>query len=246
MPADIAPSPITQTTSPTSGAPRSARHGEAEPGRDRGRGMRRPERVVGALRPPGEARQPAARPQRADAVAPPGQDLVRIALMADVPDQLVPRRVEDGMDRHRQLDHPEPGAEVPAGHAHRRDRLGAQLVRHLGSSAIVSPFRSAGSANPVEHRRLRSRIGHLRHAPPPSAAASEDELRRRAAGSRPPSRRARGCRMPRRPGHAPSAAPPSTPISDTKVALPRASSLRSRLPAASASPSTSRMSSPIW
>ena len=34
-----------------------ARHREAEPRRDRGRGMRRAERVVGALRPPGEARE---------------------------------------------------------------------------------------------------------------------------------------------------------------------------------------------
>ena len=93
--------------------------------------MRRAERVVGAFRTPGEAGEAAAGAQRADAVAPAGQDLVRIALVADVPDQLVVRRVEDGVDRHRQLHHPEPGAEVAAGDADRRDRLGPQLVRHL-------------------------------------------------------------------------------------------------------------------
>ena len=53
--------------------------------------MRRAERVVFALRAPGEAGQPAALAQRADAVAPAGEDLVRIGLVADVPDQPVAR-----------------------------------------------------------------------------------------------------------------------------------------------------------
>ena len=84
-----------------------ARHRHAEPGRDRGRAVRRPERVVFALRPAGEARQPAALAQRADAVAPAGQDLVRIGLVPDVPDQPVVRRVEHRVQRDRQLHHPE-------------------------------------------------------------------------------------------------------------------------------------------
>src|SRR3546814_4890561 len=67
---------------------------KAERGADRGRRMRRPERVVLALAALGEARQAAALAQRADAVAAPGQYLVRIALVPDVPPQLVARRVE--------------------------------------------------------------------------------------------------------------------------------------------------------
>jgi hypothetical protein len=47
------------------------------------------ERVVFALRALGEAGQAAALAQRADAVAPSGQNLVRIGLVADVPDQPV-------------------------------------------------------------------------------------------------------------------------------------------------------------
>ena len=43
--------------------------------------------------------------KRADAVAPPGEDLVRIGLVADIPDQPVARRVEDVMQRDGQLDH---------------------------------------------------------------------------------------------------------------------------------------------
>ena len=68
-----------------------ARHRHAEAGRNRGRGMRGAERVVFALGALGEAGQAAALAQRADAVAPAGEDLVRIGLMADVPDQPVGR-----------------------------------------------------------------------------------------------------------------------------------------------------------
>ena len=57
--------------------------------------MRRAERVVFALGALGEAGQAAALAQGADAVAPAGQDLVRIGLVADVPDQPVVRRVEE-------------------------------------------------------------------------------------------------------------------------------------------------------
>ena len=86
------------------------------------------ERVVFALRPLGEAGQAAALAQRADASAPSGEDLVRIGLMADVPDQTVARRVENVVQRHGQFDHAEPGAEMAAGHRHGADGLGAQLV----------------------------------------------------------------------------------------------------------------------
>jgi hypothetical protein len=64
-----------------------ARDGHAEAGRDRGRGMGGAERVVFALGALGEAGEAAALAQRADAVAAAGEDLVRIGLVADVPDQ---------------------------------------------------------------------------------------------------------------------------------------------------------------
>ena len=51
--------------------------------------MRGAERVVFALGALGEAGEAVALAQRADAVAPAGEDLVRIGLVADVPDQAV-------------------------------------------------------------------------------------------------------------------------------------------------------------
>ena len=87
------------------------------------------ERVVFALRALGEAGQAAALAQGADAVAPAGEDLVRIGLVADVPDQAVLRRVEDVVQRDGQLDHAQAGAEMAAG-----DRDG-RIVSGRSSSA---------------------------------------------------------------------------------------------------------------
>jgi len=71
------------------------------------------EGVVFAFGALGEARQPAAATKRADTVAPAGQDLVRIGLMADIPDQAIFRGIENVMQRDRELDHPQPAPRWP-------------------------------------------------------------------------------------------------------------------------------------
>ena len=123
--------------------------------------MRGAERVVDALAAPGEAGQAARLAQGADAVAPAGQDLVRIGLVADVPDQPVARRVEHVVQRHGQLDHAEPGAEMAAGDRDRVDRLGAQLVRQLAQLVAAQATqvgrlvdRGREAASPVIAREL--------------------------------------------------------------------------------------------
>ena len=98
--------------------------------------MRGAERVVFALGALGEAGQPVLLAQRADAVAAAGQDLVRIGLVADVPDQPVVRRVEDVVQRDGQLDDAEPGAQMAAGVRDGVDQLSAQLVRQLRQVAF--------------------------------------------------------------------------------------------------------------
>ena len=122
-----------------------ARHGHAERRRDRGRGMRRAERVVFALGALGEAGQAVAHAQRADAVAAAGEDLVRIGLMADVPDQAVLGRVEHVVQGDGQLDDAQAGAQMAAGDRHRVDGFGAQFVGNLPELALVAACRrSAG------------------------------------------------------------------------------------------------------
>ena len=65
----------------------------------------------------------------AEPVAAAGQDLVRVGLVADVPEDLVARRVEQAVQRDRQLAGAEVGAEVAADLA---DRVDDQLAGLLG------------------------------------------------------------------------------------------------------------------
>ncbi len=91
--------------------------------------MGRAEGIVGAFRTLGETAQAAALAQGADAIAAPGQDLVRIALVTDVPDDDVVWRIEHMMQRHGQFDHAQGRTQMAAGLRHHVDRLGAHLVR---------------------------------------------------------------------------------------------------------------------
>src|SRR6185295_7076749 len=124
-------------------------------GRDRRRGMRRAERVVLALGALGESGEPAAHAQGADAVAPPGEDLVRVGLMADVPDDAVVRRVEQVMQRDGQLDHAEAGAEMAAGDRYGVDRLLTQFVGELAQLSDIETAKILRRWTLIEQRRFR-------------------------------------------------------------------------------------------
>ena len=76
--------------------------------------MRRAERVIGALGAFGKARKTVLHPQGADTVAAFGQDFMRVALVADVPDQLVLGRIKHRMDRDRQFNHAQTRAQMAA------------------------------------------------------------------------------------------------------------------------------------
>ncbi len=54
-----------------------------------------------------------------------------IALVADIPDELVIRRIEDRMDRHGQFDHAQARAKVAAGHCDDIDDFLADFVSDL-------------------------------------------------------------------------------------------------------------------
>ena len=87
--------------------------------------------VVLAFGPAGEAGEATALAQRADPVAPPGQYLMRIGLVTDVPNQFVIGGIEDVMQGNRQLDHAETGSKMAARNCNRVDGLGAQFVGNL-------------------------------------------------------------------------------------------------------------------
>ena len=116
------------------------------------------ERVVFAFGALGEAGQAVALAQRPDAGAAARQDLVRIGLVADVPDQPVLRRVEDVVQRHRQFDHAEPGTEMPARDRNRADGLGAQLVDDLTEIGFGEASQRGGRIDFIEKGRCDSHI----------------------------------------------------------------------------------------
>src|SRR3546814_7341597 len=121
--------------------------------------MRRAERVVLALAALGETRQPAAGPERADTVAAPGDDLVRIALVADVPDDLVARRVEHIVERGRQFDDTESRSQMAARRPHRRNHFGVQFFGQLAEVFGLRLAEVGGDIQRVEPRRMPS-IGY--------------------------------------------------------------------------------------
>ena len=121
--------------------------------------MRRAERIVIALGPFGEAGQAAAGAQRADAVASAGQDLVRIGLVTDVPDQAVAGRVEHVVDGGGQFDDAETGPEVPTRNRHRVDGLLTQFVGDLPDLFHLEPAQIIRRSDLVEKRRF-TECGH--------------------------------------------------------------------------------------
>ena len=121
--------------------------------------MRGAERIVVALGALGEAGEAAAGAQRADAVAAAGQDLVRVGLVADVPDQAVARRVEGVVDRGGEFHDAEAGAEMATGHRHGVDGFLAEFVRDLAHLLDLELAKIVGCADGIEKRRF-TKCGH--------------------------------------------------------------------------------------
>jgi hypothetical protein len=111
----------------------------AQRGGDRGGRVADAEGVVFAFLALGERRHAVLLLDRVDDVAATGEDLVRIRLVADVPDEAVVRRVVEVVQCDGQLDHAEAGAEVAAAAADAFDQVGAQFFGDGGKFAFVEP-----------------------------------------------------------------------------------------------------------
>ena len=105
-----------------------SRRGDPERRREAGAGVPRAELVVRTLVASQEAGQAAGLTQRGEALVTAGEDLPRIALVADVPHDPVARRVEAMTQRHRQLDDAQPRADVAPRLGHHVDQAAAHLV----------------------------------------------------------------------------------------------------------------------
>jgi hypothetical protein len=143
------------------------RRGHAGGGGDRGRGVADAEGVVLALGAVAERREAAEAADRLQALAAPGEHLVRIGLVTDVPDQAVVRRVEAAVQRDRQLDGTEIGGEVTADAAQRLDQIAAHFNgqrRQLGCRQPAQLVRGVDASE----QRVSGDVGHgksMRPAP---------------------------------------------------------------------------------
>ena len=106
--------------------------GHAEGGGERGAGVARAVAVVLALGAQHEAVEAAGLADGVELLAAAGEDLVDVGLVADVEDDLVLGRIEDGVQGEGELDDAEIGAEVAAGLGERLNEEGANLFRQLG------------------------------------------------------------------------------------------------------------------
>lgn len=122
-------------------------------------------RVIFALGAFGEARQAAALADRADTVAAPGQNFMRITLVADVPNQSVAGRIEDMMQRNRQLHDAEAGAKVSAGLGYRVDEIVSQLIGNFAQPCGFEPSQIFRGADLVKKRSFGWLV--QRHTPSP-------------------------------------------------------------------------------
>ena len=128
---------------------------EAKRGRDRGRAVRRPERIIFALAPLGETAEAPARAKRADPVAPAGQYLVRIGIDA--------RRPTPAGQRACRTHNGSPSSARPRQGPSRDDRRSprprrsspAQLVGQLRELLLAQLSDVRGELDRIEQRRFR-------------------------------------------------------------------------------------------
>src|ERR1700688_5018381 len=114
------------------------------------------EGVVFAFGPLGEARKAATLTQRTHAPAPAGQDLVRVGLVADIPDDLVLRRIKDALQCDREFNDAETGAEMAAGDRNRVNKLHPQFIGRLPKLSAIKASQIAWERNPIEQWRLQN------------------------------------------------------------------------------------------
>ena len=108
------------------------RQRHAQGRRDGGGRVRRAKGVVLAFVAPGETRQAAQLAQRVHAIAPAGQDFVRVSLVAHVPHQAIVGGVKHIVQGHGQLHCAQVRAQMPACARDALEQVGPQLLRQSG------------------------------------------------------------------------------------------------------------------
>src|SRR5215472_6988390 len=150
--------------------------------------MRGAEGVVITLGAARKSRDATPLPQGGHALAPPGQNLVRVALVADVPDDAVARRVEDVMQRDGELHRAKVGRQMPAGARDGFEDELAQLLRELRQILFAQAPQLRGVVDLLEETvhqwvlaTIQSASSARRRAPVPSMDVHDRASERSAA-----------------------------------------------------------------
>ena len=134
--------------------------------------MAHAERVVFALLALRERRHAILLLDRVDGVAATGQDLVRIALVADVPDDAVVGGVVEIVQQGGQFDHAQASPEMASRLAHRLDQVAAQLIRD-GAQFGGLEGAQVGRAVDPEQPGITGGIDHVAIVPLPAGRGNE-------------------------------------------------------------------------
>ena len=126
-------------------------------------------------------REAAVLADRRDLVAAAGEDLVRVGLVADVPEDLVLRRVEQRVQRDGDLAGAEVGAEVAADLPHRVDQQLADLLGDLLELVVGEPVQVGGAVDAVEDAGHEGRVKMKSVMCSSSVGAARGGLRQRVA-----------------------------------------------------------------
>ena len=137
--------------------------------------------VVLGLGPVGIARHAARLLEGLEAVAPAGQELVHVGLVAGVPQDDVAGRVEDPVQGQRQLDRAEVRAEMAAGRRHRVDDERPDLLAQFGELLLVQALDIGGRLDALQDHGDRPRLpaGTSRRPCAPGSAGCTRRPRRR-------------------------------------------------------------------
>ena len=128
-------------------APEGPGAGHAEGDGDRVGSVPGDKSVVDRFTGLGKARNAPVLAEAGKAVAAAGEDLVRIALVPDVKNEPVPRRVVDAVDRQRQFDRTEIGREMSAGFGDALDLKLTELVTEGMELVMIQLFDVIGRLN---------------------------------------------------------------------------------------------------
>jgi hypothetical protein len=119
------------------------------------------EHVVVRFAAAGEAADAVELAERVETLEAAGQQLVRVGLVAGIPDDAIARRLQETVQRQRELDHPQRRTEVPAGLGHGLNDRFAQLAGELFELGLVEAAEVGRALQVLEDRHGRLAPAHL-------------------------------------------------------------------------------------